>query len=117
MESNSVFQTRKVVFDATTLSMNCKQVVFVDQNSCIKDEIERKRSSKSQVNPEVSSGYSESFRKVTGLLSYKPDSRVVNGLSRFFVNHKNDLRRSLRKAVSSPPKGQRVGEGEGIGYT
>ena len=88
MESNSVLQTRKVVFDATTLSMNCKQVVFVDQNSCIKDEIERKRSSKSQVNPEVSSGYSESFRKVTGLLSYKPDSRVVNGLTIFLLTTK-----------------------------
>ena len=68
--------------------MNCKQVVFVDQNSCIKDEIERKRSSKSQVNAEVSSGYSESFRKVTGLLSYKPDSRVVNGLSIFLLTTK-----------------------------
>ena len=81
-------QTRKVVFDATTLSMNCKQVVFVDQNSCIKDEIERERSSKSQVNPEVSSGYFESFRNVTGLLSYKPDSRVVNGLSIFLLTTK-----------------------------
>ena len=35
----------------------------------------------------------------------------------FFVNHKNDLRRSLRVAVPSPPKGQGVGEGEGNGYT
>ena len=76
------------MFDATTLSMNCEQVVFLDQNSCIKDEVERKRSSKSLVNPEVSSGYSESFRKVTSLLSYKPDSGVVNGFSIFLLTTK-----------------------------
>ena len=76
------------MFDATTLSMNCKQVVFLDQNSSIKDEVERKRSSKSLVNPEVSSGYSESFRKVTSLLSYKPDSGVVNGFSIFLLTTK-----------------------------